>query len=74
MVVSKALDALMSAGLVSVDEDGAIYMPINDSVSKCVDELEQRYAARPDAVRRAIVSASASSATAFANAFRLRKD
>lgn len=74
LVVSKALDALMSAGLVSADQNGATYMPINDEVAKCVDELEQLYAARPDAVRRAIVSASASSAAAFADAFRLRKD
>ena len=74
LVVSKALDALMSAGLVSSDQDGATYMPINDEVAKCVDELEQLYAARPDAVRRAIVSASASSAAAFSDAFRLRKD
>jgi len=74
LVVSKALDGLVSAGLVSVDEAGATYMPFNDDVTKYVDELEQVYAARPDAVRRAIVSASASSATAFADAFRLRKD
>jgi hypothetical protein len=74
LVVSRALDTLVSAGLVSVDEAGAMYMPINDRVAKCADELEQVYAARPDAVRRAIVSASASSATAFADAFRLRKD
>ena len=74
LVVSKGLDALISAGLVSADENGAMYMPINDAVARCVDELEQLYAARPDAVRRAIISASASSATAFADAFRLRKD
>jgi hypothetical protein len=74
LVVSKALDALMSAGLVSADESGVMYMPINDAVAKYVDELEQLYAARPDAVRRAIVGGSASSAAAFADAFRLRKD
>lgn len=74
LVVSKGLDALISAGLVSADESGAIYMPTNDQVAKCVDELERLYAARPDAVRRAIISASASSAAAFADAFRLRKD
>lgn len=74
LVVSKALDSLVSAGLVSLDQDGASYTPINDHVAKCVDELEQLYSARPDAVRRVIVSGSASSATAFADAFRLRKD
>jgi len=74
LVVSKALDSLISAGLVSIEKDGVTFMPINDQVAKCVDEVEQLYVARPNAVRRAIVSASASSATAFADAFRLRKD
>lgn len=74
LVVSKALDALVSAGLVSVDRQGAMYTPINDHVATCMDELERLYAARPDAVRRVIVSASSSSATAFADAFKLRKD
>jgi len=74
LVVSKALDALVAAGLASVAGEGAEYMPINDEVADCVDQLEKLYAIRPDAVRRAIVSASASGATAFADAFKLRKD
>jgi hypothetical protein len=74
LVVSKGLDALVAAGLASVTEDGAKYMPINPAVAECVDQLERLYAARPDAVRRAIVSASASGATAFADAFKLRRD
>jgi hypothetical protein len=49
-------------------------MPVNAAVAECVEQLEQLYATRPDAVRRAIVSASAGSASAFAEAFRLRKD
>ncbi len=74
LVVSKALDALMAAGLASVEGEGAVYMPINDEVAGFVDQLEELYAIRPDAVRRAIVSASTSGVTAFADAFRLRKD
>ena len=74
LVVSKALDALVSAGLASAEAEGAVYMPINDEVAACVDQLEQIYAVRPDAVRRAIVSATTSGAAAFANAFKLRKD
>ena len=49
-------------------------MPINDGVAACVDQLESLYAVRPDAVRRAIVSATSSGASAFADAFKLRKD
>lgn len=74
LVVSKALDALVAAGLAFVEGEGAEYMPINDEVSACVDQLEQLYALRPDAVRRTIVAASTSGATAFADAFKLRKD
>jgi hypothetical protein len=74
LVVSKALDALVSAGLASWEGEGVVYMPINAEVAARVDQLEKLYAARPDAVRRAIVSAAASGATAFADAFRLRKD
>ena len=74
LVVNKALDALVAGGLVSLDDKGAIYMPVNDQVAKRMDEVEKLYAARPDAVRRVIVSAASSGATAFADAFRLRKE
>ena len=74
LVVSRALDALVSAGLAINEGEGAMYMPVNEDVANCVEQLEQLYATRPDAVRRAIVSASTSGVTAFADAFRLRKD
>jgi len=74
LVVSKALDALVAAGLVSIEGEGARYLPVNSDVSEYVDRVEQLYRSRPDKVRRAIISASASSAVAFADAFRLRRD
>ena len=74
LVVSKAVDSLVAAGLASVEGEEVIYMPINDDVATCVDELESLYAVRPDAVRRAIVSTGSSGASAFADAFKLRKD
>jgi len=74
LVVNKALDELVAGGLVSLDDKGALYMPVNDQVAKRMDEVEKLYAARPDAVRRVIVSAASSGATAFADAFRLRKE
>lgn len=74
LVVSKAVDGLVAAGLASVEGQDVTYMPINGHVAKCVDQLEKLYAVRPDAVRRAIVSATSSGASAFADAFKLRKD
>jgi hypothetical protein len=74
LVVSNALDSLLAAGLASVEGEGVRYMPVNDDVADHVERTEKLYAARPDAVRRAIVSASVGGVTAFADAFRLRKD
>jgi hypothetical protein len=74
LVVNKALEELLAAGLVTLEAGGARYMPVSTEISRCVDELEKLYSVRPDAVRREIVSATASGATAFADAFKLRKD
>ena len=74
LVVDKAVNALVAAGLATAEGSGVIFMPINDEVAACIDQLEELYAVRPDAVRRVIVSASSSGASAFADAFRLRKD
>lgn len=74
LVVNKALDELHAAGLVTLDGEGARYLPASGEIAARVEELEKLYLARPDAVRRAIVSGTASSATVFADAFRLRKD
>jgi hypothetical protein len=74
LVVNKAVDELVAAGLVSLDGDGVSYVPVSDDLAGWIDQVESLYAAKPDAVRREIVSVSASGATAFANAFRLRKD
>lgn len=74
LVVSKALDALVAAGIASVDDEGAIYLPVNRDVEDCVDQAELLYRSRPNKVRRAIIAAATSSATAFADAFRIRRD
>ena len=74
LVVDKAVNALVAAGLATAEGSGVIFMPINDEVAACIDQLEELYAVRPDAVRRVIVSASSSGASAFADAFKLRKD
>lgn len=74
LVVAQAVETLVAAGLASIDGDGVQYRPVNEQVAVNVDRTEKLYAARPDAVRRAIVSSSLGGLTAFADAFRLRKD
>jgi hypothetical protein len=74
LVVNKALEELLAAGLISIEGEEAVYRPASTDMRKAIDRVEKLYAARPDAVRRAIVSNASSGATAFADAFRLRKD
>ncbi|HVU30250.1 MAG TPA: hypothetical protein VHE36_07610 [Sphingomicrobium sp.] len=73
-VVTKALGELEAAGLVAIDGRNARYAPVSAEVAALVEEADALYARKPDAVRRAIVSAASRDAAAFANAFRLRKD
>jgi len=74
LVVSKALDALVTAGLASTEGEGAAYLPVRRDVEDCVERVEQLYRSRPNSVRRAIVSTSTRTANAFAEAFKLRMD
>ena len=74
LVVNRALDELVAAGLVSIEGQGARYMPASAGLASEIDQVEKLYLARPDAVRRVIVSSASSGATAFANAFRLWKE
>lgn len=73
LVVNKTLDALVAAGLATVEGEGAAYAPVTHDVEECVELAEQLYRTRPNKVRRAIVSASTSSAAAFADAFKIRR-
>ena len=72
LVVSRALDGLGAAGLASIENEGALYLPVSEDLDACIDRAEELYRSRPNAVRRAIIATS--SAAAFADAFRLRRD
>ena len=75
LVVTQSVEALTAAGLVVVEESGgARYMPAAPELEKLVKATESLYARSPDQVRRMIVSASNPGISAFADAFRLRKD
>ena len=74
LVVSNALEALVAAGLVSIEADRANYLPVTEEVRRYVDRVEQLYASRPNAIRRAIVATGRSNADAFADAFKLRRE
>jgi hypothetical protein len=74
-VVTQSVGSLTAAGLVLADADGsARYNPASDDLDRLVEGAEALYARSPDAVRRMIVAAANPAITAFADAFRLRKD
>ena len=74
LVVAGAVDSLVAAGLASVEPQGVVYQPVNAEVDGQIERVEALYQTRPNSVRRAIVSAASSSATAFADAFKLRRN
>jgi hypothetical protein len=75
LVVSKAVDALVAAGIASVEGKAVVLLPVNRDVEDWLEVVEHLYRTRPNMVRRAIVAATAtSSAAAFADAFKLRRE
>ena len=75
LVVTQSVESLAAAGLVLEEADGSAgYGPATEELDRLVAQAEALYAKSPDAVRRMIVSAANPGITAFADAFRLRKD
>ena len=73
-VVKQSIAALAAAGLVVIDGD-RVRIHVADRQAKALIEGAIRlYAKSPDKVRRLIISAASPGLTAFADAFRLRKD
>jgi hypothetical protein len=74
-VVSQSVQNLTAAGLAVVDGEGRVaYHRGSKEAAALVDAAISLYARSPDKVRRLIVAQSAPGLTAFADAFRLRKD
>jgi hypothetical protein len=75
LVVANGLQSLVAAGLAVLQEDErARYAPASPDMERLADATEELYAKKPDAVRRLIVAAASDGLTAFADAFRLRRD
>jgi predicted transcriptional regulator len=75
LVVRQSVDSLAAAGLVIPEAQGdARYSPASAALDALTSKTEKIYARSPDAVRRLIVAAATPGLTAFADAFRLRKD
>lgn len=74
-VVSQGVSALVAAGLAVVDDQQCVeFRPINARVEDCARKAADFYKKFPGRARRLIISRSAPGLTAFADAFRLRKE
>jgi hypothetical protein len=74
-VVSQSVDNLSAAGLSVVDSEGRVALHEgNEDQLSLVREAIDFYRKSPDKVRRLIVAQASPGITAFAEAFRLRKD
>ena len=75
VVVSQSVENLTAAGLALVDEEGRVaYQDTSAEQAGLVKRAIAFYGRSPDKVRRLIVAQSNPGVTAFADAFRLRKD
>lgn len=75
LIIAQSLTILTAAGLIVVHETGtAQYQPASDGLDELVVAAEALYARSPDKVRRLIVSGATDGVTAFADAFRVRRD
>ncbi len=74
-VVSQSVENLSAAGLTVVDSDGRVTLHEgSDDQAGLVRAAINLYRKSPDKVRRLIVAQASPGVTAFANAFKLRKD
>ena len=74
-VVSQSVDNLAAAGLAVMDGEGKVtYQEASAEQAALVTKAIDYYARSPDKSRRLIVAQSAPGVTAFADAFKLRKD
>jgi hypothetical protein len=75
LVVARGIDALVAAGLATLDADGTLaFRPVNDRLGESARQACAVYLRFPGRVRRLIVARQTPGLNAFADAFRLRKD
>lgn len=75
VIVAQSADWLGAAGLVANNADGSMrYAAAAPDLDSLVVATAEYYAASPGAVRRLIISGADGGISAFADAFRLRKD
>ena len=75
LIIARSSEELTAAGLIVVDGEGrACFRPASEQIAKLMKAAASLYGRSPDKVRRIIVSAATGGVTAFADAFRIRKN
>ena len=75
LVIRQSVGSLVAAGLVITDDNNQVRLhSLDRDTEKLLAASFALYQRSPDMVRRLIVAQSLPGATAFADAFRLRKD
>ena len=75
LVVEQGMQSLSAAGLASFDGPGRIrFSPVDETVARCAREAVDFYRRFPGRARRLMITRQAPGLSAFASAFRLRKD
>jgi len=75
LIVEKAIGELEALGLLAPERDDCVrYCPASPDLATLVAAAQQLYARSPGSVRRLIAGAGRSSVTAFAEAFRFRRE
>jgi len=74
-VVATSMEYLIAGGLIVRDKaEMTKYSPASADLDRLARETDSLYASKPDAVRRLIVSNAGVGLTAFADAFKLKRD
>ena len=75
LVVDQGIRSLSICGIVAFDGPDQIrFSPVNETVARCAQEAVDFYRRFPGRTRRLMIARQAPGLSAFANAFRLRKD
>jgi hypothetical protein len=74
-VVKQGIQSLVAAGLAAIEPDGRLkFRPVNAEADECARRASDFYIRFPGRARRLMIARQSPALTAFANAFRLRKD
>lgn len=75
LVVEQGMRSLIAVGLATVDNDQQLrFRPVSDDLAACALEARDFYRRFPGRARRLMIAKQSPGLTAFADAFRLRKD